>query len=66
MSLVVVIEERSDVFVLFRLLNDRSAEQVVTGRVANMVNKTLMLGYILVVSGSVLLGQSEDWRHHDF
>ena len=57
MSLVVVIEERSDVFVLFRLLNDRSAEQVVTGRVANMVNKTLMLGYILVVSGSVLLGQ---------
>ena len=58
MSLVVVIEERSDVFVLFRLLNDRSAEQVVTGRVANMVNKTLMLGYILVVSGSVLLGQS--------
>ena len=58
MSLVVVIEERSNVFVLFRLLNDRSAEQVVTGRVANMVNKTLMLGYILVVSGSVLLGQS--------
>ena len=58
MSLVVVIEERSDVFVLFRLLNDRSAEQVVTGRVANMVNKTLMLGYIRVVSGSVLLGQS--------
>ena len=58
MSLVVVIEERSDVFVLFRLLNDRSAEQVVTGRVANMVNKTLMLGYIIVVSGSVLLGQS--------
>ena len=58
MSLVVVIEERSNVFVLFKLLNDRSAEQVVTGRVANMVNKTLMLGYILVVSGSVLLGQS--------
>ena len=58
MSLVVVIEERSDVFVVFRLLNDCSAEQVVTGRVANMVNKTLMLGYILVVSGSVLLGQS--------
>ena len=58
MSLVVVIEERSDVFVLFRLLNDRTSEQVVTGRVANMVNKTLMLGYILVVSGSVLLGQS--------
>ena len=58
MSLVVVIEERSDVFVLFRLLNDRTSEQVVTGRVANMVNKTLMLGYIRVVSGSVLLGQS--------
>ena len=58
MSLVVVIKERSNVFVLFRLLNDRSAEQVVTGRVANMVNKTLMLGYILVVSGSVLFGQS--------
>ena len=44
MSLVVVIEEQSDVFVLFRLLNDRSVEQVVTGSVTNCGQQNFDVG----------------------
>lgn len=42
MNLEVVIEDRRDVFVLFRLLNNRSAVHVVTGSVAKMVNRPVI------------------------
>ena len=51
-------EERSDVLVLFKVLNDRSAVQLVTGSVAKMVRRTFMFGYMVDVCGRVFLGQS--------
>ena len=43
----VVMDDRKAVLIRFSPLKDRSAEQVVTGRVHKILNKALILGYTL-------------------
>jgi hypothetical protein len=55
-SLCVVMEDRNAVFDRFSPLNDRSAEQLVTGKVQRIVINTLMFGYIDVACLRVMVG----------
>ena len=68
-SRCVVIVDLNGVFVLFRLLNDRSAVQLVTGRVQSMLANARMLGNIELAclraagqDGRLLCPWSLSWR----
>ncbi len=52
----VVIDDRTAVLILFRPLKDLSAEQLVTGRVHNILTKALMLGNMVVACLRVTVG----------
>ena len=52
----VTIDDRTAVFILFMALNDRSAEQLVTGRVHKILSSARMLGNIAVACRRVYVG----------
>ena len=52
----VVIDDRTAVLILFRPLKDLSAEQLVTGRVHNILTKALILGNMVVACLRVTVG----------
>ena len=56
-SRYVVIEDLHGVFVLFRLLNDHSVVQLVTGRVQSMLANARMLGNIELACLRAVAGQ---------
>ena len=67
---VVIVEDLIGIFVLFRLLNDSSAVQLVTGRVQSMLDNARMLGNIELAclragvgqDGRLLCPCSLSWR----
>ena len=49
LSLLFVILDQNVVFILFKLLNNLSAEHVVMGRVHRILTRATMLGYMLLM-----------------